>query len=89
MTTLGTGSLTTVSQTVGGFTLWEETCDPLVTFIQILVGAAAIFASLKRGPIFYRFSTVRFPCQRLARTVFFVVGAGMMLGGVWSLRLGW
>jgi hypothetical protein len=60
-----------------------------VTFVQILVGVAAIFAFFKRGPIFYRFSTVPFPNQRLARTAFFVVGAGMVLGGVWSLWLTW
>ena len=61
--------------------------NQLVTVVQILVGVAAIFASFKPGPIFYRFSTKHFPNQGLARTAFFVVGVGLTLGGAWSLWL--
>ncbi len=65
----------------------ESVLNRLVTFIQMLVGGAAIFASFTRGTIFYRFSRVPFPNQRLARIAFFVVGAGLFLGGLLSLYL--
>jgi len=57
----------------------------LLNVFQLFMGGAAIFFSFKRGPITYRYSTVPFPNQRLARTAFFVVGVALILGGLWSL----
>jgi hypothetical protein len=42
---------------------------------------------LQAWPITYRSSPLPFPNQRFARTVFFVVGVILIVGGLWSLWL--
>jgi len=53
-----------------------------VILVQFLVGAGAVLTACQRGPIFYRFTKIPVPHQRLARAEFFVVGATLILGGL-------
>lgn len=56
---------------------------------QIGMGVAAVFVAFQRKPIRRgRNSPEPFPNQKFARAAFFIVGAVLMLGGLWSLWLG-
>ena len=56
--------------------------------VQIAMGFVAMLVAFQRKPIPRgRNNPEPFPNQRFARSAFFVVGAAMILGGLWSIWL--
>ena len=61
----------------------------LLTFIQLAVGVASIFASLQHSPISHQLDIKPFSNQHLARIVFLVAGVGLFLGSLFNLWFDW
>jgi hypothetical protein len=55
---------------------------------QIGMGVGALYVSFRHQPILTgRDSPEPFPNQKFARATFFIVGAALILGGLWGLWL--
>jgi len=61
----------------------------LLTFIELAVGVASVFTSLRHNPISNQFNIKPFSDQQSARIVFLMVGAGLFLGSLFNLWLDW
>jgi len=55
-------------------------------WFQVLFGAAVIWFSAQKGELRMR-GGEPFPNQRFIRTSFLVIGAALLIGGIWGLFL--
>ena len=56
---------------------------------QLVMGGAAIYTSLKPGPIYNKNSPFLLPNQKFVRSVFYIVGLVFIVGGIWTFWVGY